>query len=121
MISSFADPLESIREQIRRGFDRRNEKNIIKVFHRHAIFCFPDAAKPDAFGRCQIVRPCTLAALWLIRKEKLRFALEDLDVLIREDDISRVFNIMDMDDNKGLDLSEFKRAILVSKPEIILD
>ena len=107
--------IENIREHVRRGFDRRNDKNIIEVFYRFATFRFPDIAKRDAFGRSEIVRPCDAAGShWLISKEKIRSALEDQDILIEQEDIDKFFYIIDMDDNKGLDFIEFKKAILVS-------
>ncbi len=38
-----------------------------------------------------------------------------------EEDIRKLFYVMDMDDNEGLDLPEFKNAIQVNISEIFRD
>jgi hypothetical protein len=106
--------MEKIREQVRLGFERRNEQNIVNIFYRYATFRLIDLESPYVFGRCPVVRPCTKAATWLVNKDTLRSALEDLHIFIKEEDISYVFFVMDMDDNKGLDIEEFNKAIRVS-------
>ena len=96
--------------QISRGFERRNEQKVTEIFARHADFNPTSIARKDMMGRHQPVRPCEAAA-WLITKSKMRKALEDLDVIIKDAEVDHVFYMMDIDDNKGLDLAEFAKAI----------
>ena len=107
--------ISDIRKQVSRGFERRNDQTIFQIFARHSSFRPSTVA--DELGRCQVVRPCAASA-WLISKESLREALKDLDVTIRDENIDHVFFTMDMDDNKGLDLNEFKRAVQAGRPRL---
>jgi hypothetical protein len=69
--------------------------------------------KRDGLGRNQQVRPLDFELL--ISKQKLRDALKSLDVLIHSnEEIDDLFFVMDIDDNKGLDLEEFGRALQAS-------
>jgi hypothetical protein len=105
------DTIESIRENVQLGFGRRSEQKILEIFNRYATFY-----SSNIFGRSQVVRPWTVL---LIHKEQFKSALGDLNIFMREEDISKIFNMMDMDDNKGLDLMEFKKTIQVRISEII--
>ncbi len=69
--------------------------------------------KRDEFGRYQQVRPQDLALL--IPRSNLRESLGSLDVhLNTEEEIDDLFFVMDIDDNKGLDEDEFRRALQAS-------
>ncbi len=57
----------------------------------------------------------------VVHQEQFKSALEALDIFMTEEDISKLFYVMDMDDNEGLDLLEFRKAIKVNIPEIFRD
>ena len=107
--------LPDIKEQVNRGFQRRNQQKIVEVFEKNragSLFATKSAEKRDEMGRFQILRPFSAGA-WLIPKVQLLDALHDLDVDIKGENIDQVFYTMDMDDNQGLDLEEFKKALQV--------
>ena len=109
----WSDTLDNIREQVNRGFDRRNQEKIKETFDLYRAGSGRKPTKRDELGRFHILRPCSAGA-WLIQKDELLDALRDLDVEIGDVHIDQVFHIMDMDDNQGLDREEFKKALQAS-------
>jgi hypothetical protein len=112
-----ADKLKDtcIRNQIARGFQRRLDQNILKVhedFSEYRAVLDPCFVR-GCFGRFQPVRPNDFQRL--IPKRNLKEALAALDIhLESEQEINDLFFVMDMDDNKGLDFDEFKKALQAS-------
>ena len=107
----------SIRDQINRGFDKRQNYKIREAFDKWSEYrlvtssCF----ERDIFGRHQQIRPQDFVPPALIPKDKLRASLESLDVNVHsEEELKTLFFVMDLDDNKGLDEDEFRRALQAS-------
>ncbi len=95
-----------------RGFERRNDKTLFEAFYRHATF-YPECTV-DCFGRFQPSRPGAINC-WFLGKEKLRDALLQLDVHVKPQDIDTLFYTLDVsDEEKGVDILEFRRAFQVS-------
>ena len=105
----------SIRDQINRGFEKRQKYKIREVFYEWSEYRVVNSScfERDGFGRHQQIRPQDLAPF--IPKSKLRESLESLDVILHsEEEIETLFFVMDLDDNKGLDEEEFGRALQAS-------
>ena len=109
----------SIRDQIERGFEKRDRKKIHEVFKKYAEYrvltssCF----KKDVLGRYQQVRPYDFELL--IPKYKLKESLGSLDVILHsKGEIEDLFFVMDLDDNRGLDEEEFGRALQASSHSV---
>ncbi len=95
-----------------RGFERRNDKTLFEAFYRHATF-YPECTV-DCFGRFQPSRPGAINC-WFLGKEKLSDALLQLDVHVKPQDIDTLFYTLDIsDEEKGVDILEFRRAFQVS-------
>lgn len=110
----------SIRDQINRGFEKRQDYKIREAFHKWSVYnvvtssCF----ERDGFGRHRQVRPQDFAPF--IPKSNLRESLGSLDVSLHsEEEVETLFFVMDLDDNKGLDVDEFRRALQASSHRII--
>ncbi len=74
--------------------------------------------KRDGFGRHHQVRPQDFAPF--IPKRKLRESLGDLDITVNsEEEVETLFFVMDIDDNKGIDEMEFKKALQASSHSIV--
>ena len=99
--------MEDVRRQVSFGFERRNEMRIAEIF---AKFSRRPNPVQDVFGRHQVVRPCS-SNCWYIFKDQFQDALSALDVDIRHEELNKLFTMFDLDDNRGLDLFEFKMAI----------
>jgi hypothetical protein len=109
----------AIRDQINRGFEKRDCTKISEVFKKFSDYrvvtssCF----KRDLLGRYQSVRPYDFELL--IPKHKLRESLQSLDVILySKEEVEDLFYVMDLDDNKGLDEEEFGRALQASPHSI---
>jgi len=105
----------SIREQIKHGFEKRQTNKIREVFKKFSEYRVATSScyRRDKLGRYQQVRPHDFA--FLIPKTKLRESLETLHVTLNsEAEIETLFFVMDLDDNKGLDEEEFRRALQAS-------
>ena len=107
-VFSCAVTMEYVRRQVGFGFERRNERRIVEIFAKFSRFR-PNPIQ-DVFGRYQAVRPCS-SNCWYIFKDQFQDALSALDVDIRHEELNKLFIMFDLDDNRGLDLFEFKMAI----------
>ena len=99
--------------QVERGFHRRAPGSLEEAFNRHATFV---PAKQDSLGRFAPVRPDTPRRPRFLQQDRLRPALQLLDLDVRDEDISGIFYILDHDDSTRLDLEEFRTAVQARAP-----
>jgi hypothetical protein len=110
-----SDKAKDIRNQIARGFERRQDTQIQIAFDKFSEYrpLINTFLIRDCFGRFQPVRINDFQPL--IPKRNLKQALLSLDVIVESDqEINDLFFVMDLDDNKGLDIDEFKKALQAS-------
>ena len=102
-LSTVKGTQEVIGEQIQRGFSRRSEKEIKRVFDKYAD---GDPQEPESLH---------------VPKNKMMTALQEFDISYQDKSeqdvaqISELFDQLDLDRNGKLDYSEFRSAVQSNK------
>ena len=93
--------MSSLCDQVDRGFRRRDDQCIEKVFNQYSTIKSPTSVET------------------LIPKESLARALNELSISVDETSVSHLFTEMDVNNDGGLSSDEFKRTVNVAYERVL--